>query len=421
MHDFQGKSILIVDDAELNRLILADYLGGLGFNTLLAADGTEAIQRAALAHPDLILLDVIMPGIDGFETCRRLKAASSTQDIPVIFMTALAETKDKVTGFEAGGSDYVVKGFELEEVAARIKLHLSLCAMRKQIESQNSELKAAILAQEKLHLQLLQSEKMASIGQLAAGVAHEINNPVGFVTSNLGTLGRYGLQLLELLDCYESLQKQWCAAPEVLETTRQARLRLDLDFLRSDMPSLINESQEGLRRVQRIVQNLKDFAQASQQPPDRLDLHACLENALNMTASALKHKARIIKEFGELPMIKGIAPQLSQVFLNLLINAAQAIEKSGAITLRSGRQGDQVWVEIADTGCGIPAANLKRVFDPFFTTRPVGSGTGLGLSVCHGIISQHGGRIELHSEVGRGSRFRVWLPVVPRVAGSLST
>lgn len=261
--------------------------------------------------------------------------------------------------------------------------------------------------------QLLQSEKMAAIGQLAAGVAHEINNPVGFVHSNLGTLKEYVTNLLELLDAY-CLAAGRCAPdhPSLL-AAQQLAAEMDIDYLRDDIGKLLDESQEGLERIKRIVSDLRNFAHVDDAQWQTIDIHTCLESTLNVVWNELKYKATLVKEYGDLPAITCLPGQLSQVFMNLLVNAVQAIKEHGTITLRTGREADSIWIEVVDSGCGIPPENISCLFDPFFTTKPVGSGTGLGLAITYKIVETHHGRIEVSSEVGCGSTFRVILPIQP--------
>jgi hemerythrin-like metal-binding protein len=248
--------------------------------------------------------------------------------------------------------------------------------------------------------ELLQAEKMASIGQLAAGVAHEINNPIGFVNSNLGTLGRYVEDLLRFVDL-------GAATPE----GQVLKQNIDLEYLRADLADLLRESQEGLDRVRKIVANLKDFSRIDQAEWQEADLIAGLESTLNVVWHEIKYKAEIMREFSHLPLVRCVPAQINQVFMNLLVNAAQAIAQQGTITLRSGADAQWAWVEIADNGCGMDEATQHRMFEPFFTTKPVGTGTGLGMSVIYDIVSKHGGRFDVDSRAGQGTRIRVWLPV----------
>ncbi len=265
---------------------------------------------------------------------------------------------------------------------------------------------------EDAHLQLLQSEKMASIGQLAAGVAHEINNPVGYVFSNIGSLEKYLHDFMRMLEAYEKAE---AGLPEAARAELQrVRAEVDLSFLRRDVLSLLAESREGLNRVRKIVQDLKDFSRVgSADEWQWADVHAGLDSTLNIVWNELKYKTTVERRYGELPQVHCLPSQINQVFMNLLVNAAHAIEVKGVVTVRTGREGEEVWIEVEDTGAGIPPENLKRIFDPFFTTKPVGKGTGLGLSVSYSIVQKHRGRIEVKSEVGRGSTFRVWLPIDP--------
>lgn len=260
--------------------------------------------------------------------------------------------------------------------------------------------------------QLLQSEKMASIGQLAAGVAHEINNPVGYISSNLSTLQGYLADLDEVLDGYDAIREALPPATAARTKLEQLLQHKELAFVRRDMRDLVSESLEGVARVQQIVQDLKDFSHVDSQEWTWSDLHRGLDSTLNIVHNELKYKAEVVKEYGQLPLVESLASQLNQVFMNLLVNAAHAIAEHGRIYVRTGCEGgQQIWVEIADTGCGISQENMKRIFDPFFTTKAVGKGTGLGLSLAYSIIQKHHGRIEVSSEVGKGSAFRIWLPV----------
>ncbi|WP_200892156.1 ATP-binding protein [Methyloterricola oryzae] len=275
---------------------------------------------------------------------------------------------------------------------------------RKQMEEEQQRLISELqTAQE----QLLQSEKMAGIGQLAAGVAHEINNPIGFVYSNMSSLQHYVETLFRVIEQYEVAT---AAVPELVKQFEVIRRDADLEFLKDDIGSLVEESRDGLVRVKDIVQALKDFSRVGEMEWQVADLHQGLESTLKIVANELKYKATIRKEFGNLPQIKCLPSQLNQVFMNLLVNAGHAIKDDGVITIRTGTESAWVWIEIADTGCGIAPANLKRIFEPFFTTKPIGTGTGLGLSLSYGIINKHGGKIEVDSEVGKGTRFVIRLP-----------
>lgn len=297
----------------------------------------------------------------------------------------------------------------VQDVTDTAIAHSELAASLAALEVEKAAQRALIGTLEQTRKQLLQSEKLASIGQLAAGVAHEINNPIGFVNSNLGTLGHYVDDLLAVLDAYNSVRDTLPA--EASRRLAESVAHIDLAYVREDLPSLLGESRNGLERVKRIVQDLKDFSRIGDTERQLTDLHQCIDSTLNVVANEIKYKASVVKHYGALPQIWCVASQLDQVFLNLLVNAAQAIPAQGEITVTTGRIGNEVFVAVRDTGCGIAAEHRDRIFDPFFTTKAVGSGTGLGLSVSHGIVERHGGRIDVDSTVGEGTEFRVWLPI----------
>lgn len=269
---------------------------------------------------------------------------------------------------------------------------------------------ALIKKLEEAQNQLLQSEKMASIGQLAAGVAHEINNPVGFVSSNLGTMRRYSEDMLKLLAAYE--QEESGLSHSVQENMKHLKHQIDFVYLKEDLGKLLEESEDGLQRVKQIVQDLKNFSRAGEAEWLWANLEAGLESTLNVVWNEIKYKAVVIREYGGIPDIECIPSQLNQVFMNLLINAAQAIKERGQIIIRTGHDDASVWVEITDTGSGIAPENLKRIFDPFFTTKPIGQGTGLGLSLSYSIVQKHGGRVDVSSILNEGTTFRVVLPLL---------
>jgi len=279
------------------------------------------------------------------------------------------------------------------------------------LEKEKEEQKVLINKLEDAHCQLLQSEKLASIGQLAAGVAHEINNPICFVNANLSSLKDYAGKLLAMLDAYESYDPVLQQDPVIAARLQQVRKEADIDFVRSDIASLIAESLEGTDRVRIIVQDLRDFSRAGEAVWEWANLHACLDSTLNVVRNEIRYKAEVIRDYGTLPQVECYPSQLNQVFMNLLINGAQSIVGQGSITIRTGTEGDQVWVAISDTGAGIAPENMARIFDPFFTTKPVGKGTGLGLSLCYGIVERHGGRIDVRSTLGEGTTFTIRLPV----------
>ncbi|MBR8345989.1 histidine kinase [Burkholderia ambifaria] len=277
------------------------------------------------------------------------------------------------------------------------------------LEQEKDEQRRLLRALEDTHVQLLQSEKLASIGQLAAGVAHEINNPVGFISANLNTLKTWVRSLLDVIAAHEA------ALPQLEPAQRDALAAMgraaDLDYVRDEIATLIDESIDGALRVRRIVQDLRDFSRPGSGEWCVADIHAGLESTLNVVHNELKYKADIVREYGNVPPVECLPSQLNQVFMNLLVNAAHAIPERGVITIRTSSDDEQVSIAISDTGTGMTPDIVRRIFDPFFTTKPVGQGTGLGLSVSHGIVERHRGTIDVTSEPGRGTTFRIRLPI----------
>jgi PAS domain S-box-containing protein len=308
---------------------------------------------------------------------------------------------------------------ELNEYRERLE-HL-VAQRTDELQSMNSELRETNRKLEEAHNQLLQSEKMASIGQLAAGVAHEINNPISFVNSNLSSLESYLQGILEMLAEYEKHEPVLAENfPKQFQAIQAMKEKVELDYLKDDIVSLLNESKDGLLRVKKIVQDLKDFSHVGTAEWQMADLQTGLESTLNIVNNEIKYKAKVIKQYGQIPPIECLPLELNQVFMNMLVNAAHAIADHGEITVRTSQHGDQVLVEIGDNGGGIAPENLKRIFDPFFTTKPVGKGTGLGLSLSYSIVQKHQGKIEVESALGKGTCFKIWLPVQQKQAADRS-
>ncbi|MGE5385424.1 MAG: PAS domain S-box protein [Betaproteobacteria bacterium] len=284
-------------------------------------------------------------------------------------------------------------------------------AVEAELRTRNVELTELNARLSQAQAQLLQSEKLASIGQLAAGVAHEINNPIGYVYSNIGTLENYLNDLLKMLGAYEEVRPALPA--DQAGSLGNLHAQIDIDFLKEDIPSLMRESKEGITRVKQIVQNLQDFSRVENSEGWQMaNLHQCIESTLNIASNGIKYKADVVKEYGALPEVECIPSQLNQVFLNLLVNAVQSLgEDRGKITICTGVVDETVWLEFSDTGCGMSEEIQRKIFDPFFTTKAVGKGTGLGLSLSYGIIQKHHGAISVESAVGKGSTFRITLPV----------
>jgi PAS domain S-box-containing protein len=282
----------------------------------------------------------------------------------------------------------------------------------RELEASHAELEKAYQDLKTAHSRMLQQEKMASIGQLAAGVAHEINNPLAFVISNLGTLGEYSKELgLFLEEQEETIRSMAAVSPDKVTQLGKLRETADIDYILDDIKHIVGESLEGSDRMKQIVQNLKSFARLDEADYRMADLNKGLESTLNIVWNELKYKATIRKTYGDIPETLCNLGQLNQVFMNLLVNAAQAIERQGQIDIQTRREEDLIVIEIADTGGGIPADKINRIFEPFFTTKEAGKGTGLGLSIAYDIIEKHGGEISVQSQPGQGTRFTISLPI----------
>jgi two-component system NtrC family sensor kinase len=283
-----------------------------------------------------------------------------------------------------------------------------------ELTRKNLRLNEALAELKRSQAKVVQQEKMASIGKLAAGVAHEINNPIGFINSNLSTLGKY----LSRIDRFLALQSECIAAgapPEQVESVREQQACLKIDYIVKDLEDLVRESLEGADRVRGIVADLKSFSRVDEIEYKQADLNECLRSTINIVWNEIRHKAILKKELGEIPRTRCSPRQMNQVFMNLLTNAAHAIEGQGVITVRSREEDGYVCVSVADTGQGIPEANLNRIFEPFFTTKEIGKGTGLGLSITYDIVKKHNGEITVRSEHGKGTEVTVRIPVVVEV------
>ena len=426
--------VLVVDDDPILRTHLKRLTSKFVSEVEVAADGAEGLARWHQWRPDVVVTDIFMPGMNGLEMSQAIKAEDP--DAQIVVITADKESETLLHALSIGVERYITKPVDMhllidaiskclrdrqQTEELRLTRHVAALteALQEQLEErklveealrrEKSEQQTLIQRLEEAHNQLLQSEKIASIGQLAAGVAHEINNPIGYVNSNLGSLQKYVEALLRLIAAYEKYEAD--LSQEHAESLQTLKNEIDLAYLREDINELMTESLGGLQRVKRIVQDLKDFSHVSDSEIQWANVESGLESTLNVVWNELKYKAEVIKDYGNIPEIECIPSQLNQVFMNLLVNAAQAIRERGEITVRTRRVDDRVCIEISDTGTGIPQELMNRIFDPFFTTKPVGTGTGLGLSIAHGIIRKHKGRIDVRSEPGKGTSFQVYLPI----------
>ncbi|MEH2278491.1 MAG: response regulator [Nostoc sp.] len=410
--------VLVVDDNPTNLQVLSSFLDQSSFEVWAARSGEKALGRLENDDlPDLILLDVMMPGIDGFETCKQLKSNPRVQDIPVIFMTALSETADKVKGLQLGAVDYITKPFQHEEVLVRIENHLKLRNLTKTLIAKNVEL-------QQTQTQLIQAEKVAALGQLTAGIAHEVNNPINFIAGNLNFVEQYVHEIVNLLYLYQKY------LPEPPDEIKNAIQKSDLNFLLNDFSKIIQSMQVGTNRVTEIVSYLNNFSRHREDGKKLANLHEGLESTLLILGHRFKqnpnHPAiKLIKEYGNLPLVECFAGEINQVFMNLICNAIDAIEEiyknkylgtnsqyHGMIKIKTEAIGEQVILRVADNGSGINKADQTKIFDAFYTTKPVGKGTGLGLSIAYQIVvNNHHGKLTYHSQPGEGIEFILELPI----------
>ncbi|PHR23960.1 MAG: hybrid sensor histidine kinase/response regulator [Desulfotalea sp.] len=426
-------SILIVDDNPNNLQVLGHLLKQENFSVAVSQDGQQALDYIAKKHPDIVLLDVMMPGMDGIEVCERIKANERSRQIPVLFITALSDSEDKMRGFRAGGHDYITKPFLKEEVLARVRavvdrlqVEAELRKSRKALKEINENLEQKVVERtenlRKLQLQLVLQEKMASIGQLAAGLAHELNNPINFVYTNFTTLEENINDFFHIFVGYRRLiEKQDLAGGDLadLELLHEDEKRAHVDFVLGDIEALFAESREGFKRITWIITSLGNFSRSEQaEEKTTSDLNRAIEDTLVITRNEYKYHCEVETELGNIEPLICIPQQINEVLVNLVVNAAHAIKgqkraSKGKIQIKTYMQDTTVCCEIQDDGPGVPDGIKMRIFEPFFTTKDVGKGTGLGLSISYDIIvNKHSGDFVVQDAEGGGTIFIIRIPLL---------
>ncbi|MDQ4123379.1 MAG: ATP-binding protein [Acidobacteriota bacterium] len=409
----ERERILIVDDEEAVRELFISCLSER-YNCFGAGSVKEALEFLAQKEVALVISDIIMPGLSGVELLRKI--IENYPYTAVIMASGINQPQRALDAIRLGAFDYLLKPCDLnvleltvERALERRQLLRNARQYKVDLEIRNNELARGKAELERLQTQIVHNEKMASLGQLAAGVAHELNNPVGFIYGNLDLLNQTIAGLMELLDFYDTVE-----LPEKITSEAAAlKKKIDYDFLLEDVNSIVADCREGAQRIRDIVQNLRTFSRLDEAEFKKSDIHEGIDSTIRLLSQYYSgDKIRLIRDYGELPPVDSFCGQLNQVWLNLLVNAAQALcSTGGEVRIRTRAQNDSVIVEISDTGCGIPEENLNRVFDPFFTTKPIGEGTGLGLSISFSIIERHNGTISVESSPNKGTIFTVVLPV----------
>lgn len=440
MDNHLNSTVLIVDDSELMRSILVDLIDSFGYESVTAKDGYTALKLLKTGKFDLVLLDVIMPGMDGFEVCKIIKQEYKLSRIPVIFITSNNSNEDIVKCFEVGGIDYLSKPINSFELKARIKTHLdlkrahdrvrhyneqllqvtdSLYEANKTINNKNEELEESLVKLKNTQLQLLQKEKVAGIGQLAAGAAHEINTPLGFIMSNFETMNKYVTKLRQLLALYGYFKELKVDENynKLVEDILNYEKKNHIDFILTDTFELLNDTKEGLVRVRNIVSALRAFSNIDQISEIGLyDLNQGIENTLIIAQVEIMNYALIEKDFSDLPLVFAMSSEINHVLLNILMNSVYAIKskpivEQGVISIKTYETDAYIVCEIRDNGVGIGKEVMDKIFQPFFTTKPIEEGAGLGLSFAQKTIEKnHKGKILAESIEGEYSKFSIMLP-----------
>jgi signal transduction histidine kinase len=437
--------IVIIDDTPANLRLLASLLGDRGYQVRPFPSGKLALAGLERCDPDLILLDIQMPQMDGYEVCQILKSQPRTRDIPIIFISALSEAIDKVKAFSCGGVDYITKPFQAEEVIARVATHVELYHLQQQLQTQNTDQASQLIEQnqqlqemnqelldqyqllKETQLQLIQTEKMATLGNLISGVAHEVNNPLGCINANLQIAQDYITELLDFIQLSQSID-----LPKDSDLTRRLN-EFEIEFIQEDLPQLLESILRSTKTIRDISDSLRVFSRTeNDQKKSCFNIHSGLDSTLlilryRLKANHQRPAIRVIKEYGAISDIECFPGKLNQVFMNIIANAIDAFDEASADRSYDEIEANpnQIWIrttfidgtmlqlEIQDNGPGLSEALQAKVFNQGFTTKAAGKGTGLGLAIARQIIEvEHGGSLKLHAIEGEGSTFTIYLPIL---------
>lgn len=418
-NNLANLSIMVVDDTPGNLRLMEQMLSEKQYQVRLFADGYSALNSATYDPPDLILLDIMMPEINGYELCEKLKSIEPLKEIPVIFISAKGETFDKVKAFKTGGVDYITKPFQLEEVLARVETHLKIKLYQMELKEKSISLQYTLDSLKAVQSQLIQSEKMASLGTLTAGIAHEINNPINAINSSSIGLKKLIDRLLTLLNKYEQISPE--NVTNQLEQIDSFKNEIDLEDTLKGIEQLLGNIEKGTKRTTDIVKSLRTFTYVDQSEKTTINIHENLDTTLALLNHKTHNHINIKKEYGDIPPFLCFPGKLNQVFMNIMVNAIDAILAKGKplpeneikikTSLEKSSQNKFITISFSDTGIGIPESIQNRILEPFFTTKTVGKGSGLGLSISHGIIKNHSGYIEIESKDGIGTTITIKLPL----------
>jgi two-component system NtrC family sensor kinase len=410
--DASDRRILIVDDEPAIRTLFDSFLSE-SYECETAASADEALAIMATRTFALVISDMMMPGRNGVELLREVKARFP--ETAVIMISGIDRPQRVRDALRLGAFDYLIKPCDLDVLSLSVEralerrlLQRTTASYKADLENQNIELANSKTELERLQAQLVHTEKMASLGQLSAGIAHELNNPAGFIYGNVDVLRDYLTDLEKLLKVYDEI-----AMPsESAALVAALKTQINYEKLLGDLGSIIVDCREGAQRICDVVKNLRLFSRLDEAELKKVDIHEGIDSTIRLLSRYYGGgKIVLRRDYGELPQVNCYAGQLNQVWMNLLGNAAQAVKGEGEVNVSTSFDGNWITVAISDTGAGIGEEDLPKIFDPFFTTKPVGEGTGLGLSISYGIIERHGGAITVTSEVGSGTTFKVKIPV----------